>query len=160
MAGACAARYRARNPRATLLYRLFEGDFDEVKGQWEERFERRCGFWRGFVDEQVLRYLDCGLFRERVCAYPVSRLRRGVPSGLLLQDPRAVPVVLGEAGGGDGRVAGGGGLRGGGARAGGVRDAEELRPYFLHHRELLGRLAHAAWETVLELMCAAFGTMV
>jgi len=32
-----------------------------------------------------------------------------------------------------------------------------LRPYFLHHRELLGGLAHAAWETVLELMCAAAG---
>jgi hypothetical protein len=32
-----------------------------------------------------------------------------------------------------------------------------LRPYFLHHRELLGRLALAAWETVLDLMCAAAG---
>jgi hypothetical protein len=32
-----------------------------------------------------------------------------------------------------------------------------LRPYFLHHRELLGGFAHAAWETVLELMCAAAG---
>ena len=32
-----------------------------------------------------------------------------------------------------------------------------LRPYFLHHRELLGGLALAAWETVLELMCAAVG---
>ena len=32
-----------------------------------------------------------------------------------------------------------------------------LRPYFLHHRELLGGLARAAWETVLELMVAAVG---
>jgi hypothetical protein len=32
-----------------------------------------------------------------------------------------------------------------------------LRPCFLHHRGLLGVLAHAAWETVLELMCAAAG---
>ncbi len=30
-----------------------------------------------------------------------------------------------------------------------------LRPYFLHHRELLGELALAGWETVLELMVAA-----
>ncbi len=30
-----------------------------------------------------------------------------------------------------------------------------LRPYFLHHRGLLGGLARAAWETALELMCAA-----
>jgi hypothetical protein len=51
VAQSCAARYRARNPRATPLYRLFEAHFDEVRGQWEERFERRCGFWRGFVDE-------------------------------------------------------------------------------------------------------------
>jgi hypothetical protein len=60
----CATRYRARNPRATPLYRLFDAHFDEVRGQWEEMYERRFGFWRGFVDEQVLRYLDCGLFEN------------------------------------------------------------------------------------------------
>ena len=64
MAPACATRYRARNPRATPLYRLFETHFEEVRGQWEERFERRFGFWRGFVDEQVGRYLDCGLYEN------------------------------------------------------------------------------------------------
>ena len=64
MAQSCATRYRARNPRATPLYRLFEAHFEEVRGQWEERFERRCGFWRGFVEEQVRRYLDCGLFEN------------------------------------------------------------------------------------------------
>ncbi len=32
-----------------------------------------------------------------------------------------------------------------------------LRPYFLHHRELLGGLARAAWGTVCELMVAATG---
>jgi ribosomal protein S27E len=60
----CAARHRARNPRATAIYPLFEIHFDEVRGQWEESLERRCGFWRGFVDEQVQRYLDCGLFES------------------------------------------------------------------------------------------------
>jgi hypothetical protein len=64
VAHACATRYRTRNPRATPLYRLVEGYFDEVRGQWEERFERRYGYWRGLVDEQVLRYLDCGLFEN------------------------------------------------------------------------------------------------
>ncbi len=38
--------------------------YDEVRGQWEERFEGRYGFWRGFVNEQVRRYLDCGLFEN------------------------------------------------------------------------------------------------
>ena len=59
-----AAPYRARNPRATPLYRLFDAHFEEVKGQWEDRFERRYGFWRGFVDEQIRRYLDCGLYEN------------------------------------------------------------------------------------------------
>ena len=53
MAQACTARYRARNPRATPLYRLFETHFEEVREQWEERFQRRCGFWRGFIDPLV-----------------------------------------------------------------------------------------------------------
>ena len=50
MASGCPAAYRKRNPRATPLYRLVEAHFDKVKGQWEERFERRCGFWRSFID--------------------------------------------------------------------------------------------------------------
>jgi hypothetical protein len=55
VASGCPAAYRARSPRATPLYRLFDAHFDEVRGQWEERFERRYGYWRGLVDEQVLR---------------------------------------------------------------------------------------------------------
>lgn len=30
-----------------------------------------------------------------------------------------------------------------------------LRPYFLHHRELLGEIARIAYDTVLEMMAAA-----
>ena len=54
----------ARGILATPLYRLFDSLYDEVRGQWEERFEQQYGFWRGFVDEQVRRYLDCGLFEN------------------------------------------------------------------------------------------------
>jgi hypothetical protein len=32
-----------------------------------------------------------------------------------------------------------------------------LRPYFMHHRELLGPLCTAAWQTVRELMAVAVG---
>ena len=157
MAQNCAARYRARNPRATPLYRLFETHFDEVRGQWEERFERRCGFWRGFVDEQVRRYLDCGLFEngfarircpdcaeEYLLAFscktrelcPSCAAKRSAATAALLAEE-----VLEEVG-----------------HAQWVFVMPKmLRPYFLHHRELLGGLAHAAWETVLELMCAATG---
>ncbi len=65
MSEACAAKaYRPRDPRASDLYQLVERFYEEVKGHWEERFERRYGYWRGFVDEQVRRYLDCGLFEN------------------------------------------------------------------------------------------------
>jgi hypothetical protein len=128
-----------------------------VKGQWEERFERPCGFWRGFVDEQVRRYLDCGLFEngfarircpdcaeEYLLAFscktrelcPSCAAKRGAATAALLAED-----VLEEV-----------------AHAQWVFVIPKmLRPYFLHHRELLGGLARAAWETVLELMIAAVG---
>ena len=60
----CTGTYLARNPLATPLYRLSEHHFEEVRGQWEDRFERQNGCWRGMVYEQVLGYLDCGLFEN------------------------------------------------------------------------------------------------
>jgi ribosomal protein S27E len=131
--------------------------FEEVRGQWEERFERRYGFWRGFVDEQVRRYLDCGLFEngfarvqcpdcheEYLLAFscktrelcPSCAARRAAATAALLREE-----VLEEVG-----------------HAQWVFVMPKmLRPYFLHHRELLGGLARAAWETVRELMVAATG---
>jgi hypothetical protein len=152
-----ASRYRARNPRTTPLYRLVETLYDEVKGLWEERFERRYGFWRGIVDEQVRRYLDCGLYEngfarircpdchaEYLLAFscktrdlcPSCAAKRGAATAALLAED-----VLEEVG-----------------HAQWVFVMPKmLRPYFLHHRELLGRLALAAWGTVRELMVAAVG---
>jgi hypothetical protein len=149
------ARYRTRNPRATPLYRLFDAHFDEVRGQWEEKYERSHGFWRSFVDEEVLRYLDCGLFKngfarircpdcagEYLLAFscktrelcPSCAAKRSAATAALLAEE-----VLADV-----------------AHAQWVFVIPKmLRPYFLHHRELLGGLARAAWETVLELMIAA-----
>ena len=128
-----------------------------MKGQWEDRFERRHGFWRGFVDEQVRRYLDCGLFEngfarvrcpecheEYLLAFscktrelcPSCAARRAAATAVLLADD-----VLEEVG-----------------HAQWVFVMPKmLRPYFLHHRGLLGGLSRAAWETVRELMVAATG---
>ena len=157
MATCPAAPYRARSPRATPLYRLFDAHFEEVKGQWEDRFERRYGFWRGFVDEQIRRYLDCGLYEngfarircpdcaeEYLLAFscktrelcPSCAAKRSAATAALLAED-----VLEEVG-----------------HAQWVSVIPKmLRPYFLHHRELLGGLARAGWETVLELMVAAVG---
>ena len=128
-----------------------------MKGLWEERFERRYGFWRGIVDEQVRRYLDCGLFEngfarircpdchsEYLLAFscktrdlcPSCAAKRGAATAALLAED-----VLEQVG-----------------HAQWVFVMPKmLRPYFLHHRELLGQLALAAWQTVRELMVAAVG---
>ena len=117
--------------------------------------ERRYGFWQGFVDEQVRRYLDCGLYEngfarvqcpdcheEYLLAFscktrelcPSCAARRAAATAVLLREE-----VLEEVG-----------------HAQWVFVMPKmLRPYFLHHRELLGGLARAAWETVLQLMVAA-----
>ncbi len=34
---------------------------EDVKAVWEERFQKTYGFWRGFIDTVVARYLDCGV---------------------------------------------------------------------------------------------------
>ncbi len=58
MAAVCATRYRARSPRNSPLYRLFEAHFDEVKGQREDCFERRCGLRRGLLGVPEVRRGD------------------------------------------------------------------------------------------------------
>ena len=60
----CPPRYRPRRPRATSLYQLLDTCYERLKGLWEDRFERRYGFWRAFYDTAVMRYLDCGLFES------------------------------------------------------------------------------------------------
>ena len=66
-----AALYRPRKPQLSDLYQLLETHFDDVKAQWEDRFEKAYGYWRGFVDNVVLRYFDCGVpeggFARIVC---------------------------------------------------------------------------------------------
>lgn len=56
--GSYPSIYRPRNPRARVLYRLMEAHYEDAKACWEDRFERRYGFWWGFVDSVVARYLD------------------------------------------------------------------------------------------------------
>jgi len=53
----CPAVERRRNPRATSLYQLLDVHYETVKGLWEERFEQRYRFWRGFWDTAVAGYL-------------------------------------------------------------------------------------------------------
>ena len=117
----------------TPLYRLFEAPFDDVRGQREERFEKRYGFWRGFVDDRRLRYLDCGLFGNGF-----SRVRCPDCHEEYLLASSSAPSVPAHA-------------------QWDFVIPKMLRPDFLHHRELLGKLSKVAWETVIELMVTAVG---
>ena len=128
-----------------------------MKGSWEERFERRYGFWRGLADEAVARYLDCGVWdngfarvkcrkcpQEFLVAF--SCKGRGLcPSCGAKRAAELAAFLVDEV----------------------VEDVghaqwvftvpKMLRVYFLYHRELLGELSRAAAETVRELLAAAAG---
>jgi hypothetical protein len=51
--GHSVAVYRPRRPRESPLYALVDECYDEVKGSWEERFERRYGFCRATIEDAV-----------------------------------------------------------------------------------------------------------
>ena len=128
-----------------------------MKGSWEERFERKYGFWRGLADEAVVRYLDCGVWdngfargRCRKCPQEFlvafSCKGRGLcPSCGAKRAAEVAAFLMDEV----------------------VEDVghaqwvftipKMLRVYFLHHRELLGELSRAAAETAKELLAAAAG---
>jgi len=123
-----------------------------VKGSWEDRFEQSYGFWRGFVDEVVLAFQACGDFEggfarvycdecraEYLVAFSCSR--RGICTSCAAKRGAIFGALLGK------------------------EIVEEvghclwtftvpklLRPYFCNRRALLGKLRHAGWETVRDLI--------
>ncbi|MEX1245853.1 MAG: transposase [Thermoanaerobaculia bacterium] len=146
--------YRPRRPEATPLYRLLESRYDPVKGAWEDRFEDRYGFWRGMVDGAVARYLDCGIFESGFARLHCGGCRRDVLVAFSCKGRGLCPSC---------------GAKRGAAAAARLREEvleavghaqwvftvpKMLRPYFLRHRELLGDLCRAAWDTVREMLAA------
>ncbi len=150
-----AAIYRGRRPAQTPLYRLIESLYEKVKGSWEDLFERSYGFWRGILDDVVARYLDCGIFEsgfarvrcpdcqnEYLLAFscegrglcPSCGAKRAAEFTAFLKDEVVADV---------------------GHAQWVFTIPKMLRPYFMHHRELLGPLCTAAWQTVVELMAVA-----
>ncbi len=152
MESACRV-YRPRDPRKTALWGLPDTHYDRVKGEWEERFERRYGFWRGL--EAVARYLDCGVWQSgfarvrcRKCPeeFLVAFSCRGrglCPSCGAKRAAELAAFLLDEV------------VEEVGHAQWIFTVPKMLRVFFLHHRELLGELSQAAYETVKELMSAA-----
>ena len=149
--------YRPRNARASPLYQLFETYYDEVKAVWEERFETRFGFWRGFVDTVVARYLDCGIaeggFARLRCdtcdlekLLTLSCKQRGICPSCDAKRAAAFAALLKDEL-----------LENVGHCLWTFTIPKMLRPYFMYQRELLGDLVRLAYETIHELMSEAAG---
>ena len=52
--------YAPRIPRKSQYYRCIEAHFEELEGVWEERYQKKYGFWRPYVMDVIYKYLDCG----------------------------------------------------------------------------------------------------
>ena len=56
--------YRQRRPEASPYYQCVADHFEHFEMVYEDRFERRFGFFRPYVKRVVYRYLDCGILRN------------------------------------------------------------------------------------------------
>ena len=155
MAAPDCTLYRPRRPQATPLYRLVEAHYGDVRDAWEERYEGHYGFWRSFTDKAVGAYLDCGILEngfarvrcgacraEYLVAFsckgrglcPSCAAKRAVALAAFLREE-----VLADVG-----------------HAQWVFSIPKmLRPYFLYHRPLLGRLCQVAYQTAHEMISVA-----
>ena len=52
--------YQPRNPKASTYYRCVEDHFEHLETVWDERYQRRFGFWRAYVMDVIRRYLASG----------------------------------------------------------------------------------------------------
>jgi len=140
------------------LYRLVQAHYADVRNDWEEQYEGRYGFWRGFADKAVGGYLDCGILengfaRVRCGACHAEFLvafsckGRGLCPSCAAKRAAALAAFLRE------EV-----LADVGHAQWVFSIPKMLRPYFLYHRPLLGRLCQAAYQTAREMIAAASPT--
>ena len=56
--------YRQRHPEQTACYKIFENHYKSFKDSYEERYEWRYGYFRPLIDEEVEKYLKCGILTQ------------------------------------------------------------------------------------------------
>lgn len=52
--------YEPRQPQKTHYFQCVQNHFEDLERLWEERYQRRYGFFRPYVKDVIYRYLDCG----------------------------------------------------------------------------------------------------
>ncbi len=134
-----------------------ETRFEAVKGEWEERFESRFGFWRGCVDGVVARYLDCGILENGFARVRCPDCRKDMLVAFSCKGRGLCPSCGAKRAAETANRLGEHVLEPVGHAQWVFTIPKMLRPYFLHHRELLGDLCRASWQTVREMMLAAAG---
>jgi len=84
MLSASATVYRPRNPQSSDYYRCVEDHLDTFVQVYEERFERRYGFWRPSLQKVITPYLECRDLHQGFARVTCPDSRHEYLSGLLL----------------------------------------------------------------------------
>ncbi len=62
--------YRQRHPEQTACYKIFQNHYKSFRDSYEERYEWRYGYFRPLIDEELEKYLRCGILK-----YGFARIR-------------------------------------------------------------------------------------
>ena len=145
------AIYRPRRPRASPLWQLLDRYFDEFQRVYDERYQKRYGFWRPVIARTVEKFLVCGDLHEgfarvrcpkcryeflvafscrRRCLCPSCHQKRALITADRIAGTLCAPVAH---------------------RQFVFTIPKRLRIFFRFDRRLLGELPRFAWQTVLEV---------
>ena len=56
--------YRPRRPHLTPFYQCVQDHYETLEQVYPERFAKRYGFWRPYLKQIMVHYLECGDFVE------------------------------------------------------------------------------------------------
>ena len=147
----CPRIYRPRRPRDSSLYQLLDRYYDEFERVYDERYQKRYGFWRPVISRTVEKFLACGDLREgfarvrcprcryeffvafscrRRCLCPSCHQKRSLLIAEHIAREVCEPVPH---------------------RQFVFTIPKRLRLFFRFDRRLLGELPRLAWQTVLEV---------
>ena len=143
--------YRPRNHEASPFFKVVRDYFDEFEREYPQRFQERYGYWRPVIRSSIDKFQKCGDLKEgfarvrcpdckkeffvafscrqRSCC-PSCDQKRALLLAYRLKDEVLANVPH---------------------RQWVFTIPKRLRVYFRYDRKLLGKLCHAAWETVREV---------
>ena len=147
--------YRPRKPHLTPFYQCVQDHYESLEQVYPERFVKRYGFWRPYLKEIMLHYLECGdLHRgfarircdacgtERILAFSCKE-RKFCPSCGQKRAMEFSEWLCGHV------------LRAVPHRHWVFSIPKILRRFFLNDRRLLADLSRCAWESLKTFLQAA-----